>query len=59
MSLAEELLADLEEEDDLKEEAMEEDDIKEEIDEIGETPMVNMNLYDKISDVAKLITTPE
>lgn len=61
MSLAEELLADLEEEDDDDHEAMEEGDIKEEdaIDEISETPIVNMSLYDKITDVAKLTNSKE
>uniref|UniRef100_A0A915DDH8 U4/U6 small nuclear ribonucleoprotein Prp31 n=1 Tax=Ditylenchus dipsaci TaxID=166011 RepID=A0A915DDH8_9BILA len=63
MSLAEELLADLEDDGDEDMEGVEEDDIKQEddegIDEVTEAPLPNMSGYDRITDVAKLTQSKE
>lgn len=56
MSLADELLADLDEDDleDLEDGVKKEEEDDEAIDEITEAPMQDMSLYDRITDVAKL-----
>lgn len=64
MSLAEELLADLEEEDD-EDEEMEEDEVKKEEENYDddkiheEKPLPNLTKYDYITDVAKLTTSAQ
>lgn len=64
MSLAEELLADLEEEDD-EDEDLEEDEVKKEEEENfvdekhEEKPLPNLTKYDYITDVAKLTSSAQ
>jgi hypothetical protein len=61
MSLAEELLADLEEEDEeMDDELIKKEEEAEFVDEvIEEKPLPNMTKYERVTDVAKLTSTAE